>query len=118
MSDPVERSWKVTRRTLGVSALALLGLAAAETWPAWRFWPSGEGLSDLATRPDAAALRALGARLGPPPADLEARLSERLKVGYDAAVAEDRRNGALAPVDGWLVAETELLAAQWLARDS
>jgi hypothetical protein len=118
MSDPVARSWQLTRRTLGGGALALLGLAAAETWPRWAFWRgNGSDLSGLASLPEAAALKALGARAGAQALSDEeaAALGARLKDGYAAAVARDRAGGRLSSVDGWLVPETQALAGRWLA---
>lgn len=120
MSDPIARSWRTTRRSLGASLLALAGLAAFETWPRWAFWQSGAGLADLTARPDSAPLRILGSRLlaGQPlsKAEIESRLSPRLaEGGYDAALGRDRAAGALIAIDGWLVPETQALAGAWLA---
>lgn len=118
MSDPLARSWRVTRRTLGGGVLALLGLAAAQTWPRWAFWRgNGSDLAGLASLPEAAALTALGARAGAGPLSGEeaASLGARLKDGYPAAVARDRAEGRLIAVDGWLVPETQALAGRWLA---
>jgi hypothetical protein len=118
MSDPVGRSWRLTRRTLGGTALALLGLGAAESWPRWAFWRgNGSDLSALSGLPEAAALSALGARVpgGPLSDDEAALLSARLKDGYAAAVAQDRAEGRLSTVDGWLLPETQALAGRWLA---
>ncbi len=122
MNDAVARSARITRRTLGVTALAALGWGAAETWPRWAFWQSGAGttVAALADLPQAPALKALGARvLAASPATramLEAQLGPRLaEGGYDAAVARDNASGDLVAVDGWLVAQTTTLASAWLA---
>lgn len=118
MSDPVARSWRITRRAL---AAALVGGAAGVTWPRWAFWrPDTSALQALATRPDAAALRQLGLRLAAtapwPQDELIATLNASLaRGGYDAAIAQDRASGALLAVDGWLVPETQALAGLWLA---
>jgi len=120
MSDPVGRSWAITRRTLGVTVLAALGLTAAETWPRWAFWRgSASSLDALAGLPQAAALKALGrqAQAGTtvPPGYADT-LARRLEAeGYEAAVAQDRAEGRLVPIDGWLVPETQALAGLWLA---
>lgn len=120
MSGPTDRSWRITRRTLGLSALAALGGTAAGTWPRWAFWrtAAGASLAALASLPQAAALRALGARIVGEGMDqgLEARLEAKLAPdGYDAAVARDRAAGRFVTVDGWRVPETTALAAMWLA---
>jgi len=120
MSGPTDRSWRITRRTLGLSALAALGGTAAGTWPRWAFWrtAAGASLAALASLPQAAALRALGARIVGEGMDqgLEARLEAKLAPdGYDAAVARDRAAGRFVTVDGWRVPETAALAAVWLA---
>ena len=67
MSDPVARSWQVTRRSLAGLGLALAGLAAVETWPRWAFWRGGGGFDSLASLPEAEALRALGKAVVLPP---------------------------------------------------
>lgn len=120
MSGPTDRSWRITRRTLGLSALAALGGTAAGTWPRWAFWrtAAGASLAALASLPQAAALRALGARIVGEGMDqgLEARLEAKLAPdGFDAAVARDRAAGRFVTVDGWRVPETTALAAMWLA---
>lgn len=114
MSENVlARSRRITRRTFGVSALAAAGFALAKAWPS--LFP-GRGLGALASLPEAGALKALGARpeaaaLG----DVAARLEAKLGEGYAAALAADRKAGAVLKVDGWVVPETQLLAAAWLA---
>jgi hypothetical protein len=116
MSDPVARSWRITRRTLGAG---LLGLAAAIGLNAWPRGKEAE-LDALGARADASDLRIIGERLSAtspwPKDEVEAALSARLASGgYDAAVARDRRSGALTAVEGWLIPETQALAALWLA---
>ncbi|MFO1235451.1 MAG: hypothetical protein U1F24_00195 [Alphaproteobacteria bacterium] len=120
MSGPTDRSWRITRRTLGLAALAALGGTAAGTWPRWAFWRTalGASLAALAGLPQAAALKALGARIaaGEGREALAARLEASLAPdGYDAAVARDRAAGRFVVVDGWRVPETTALAAMWLA---
>jgi hypothetical protein len=122
MTDAVARSARITRRTLGVTALAALGWAAAETWPRWALWQDGPGTgtAGLAALPQAPALKALGARVvAANPASrgaIEAELAPRLaEGGYDAAVARDNASGDLVAVDGWLIAKTTALASAWLA---
>lgn len=119
MSEPIARSWRITRRTLGASVLGAFGLAAVQTWPRWAFWSSnGSELEALAALPQADALRALGSRLirsPSPPNAVATSLLERLAGGYDSAVARDRAEGRLMAVDGWLVPETQALAGLWLA---
>lgn len=116
MSDPVARSWRITRRAFGATALGLAGAAALALWPRG----TGGDLDALADRADAAELRILGERLRAatpwPKEELEAALGASLaRGGYDAALAEDRKAGALVPVDGWLIPETQALAGLWLA---
>lgn len=120
MSDPVARSWQVTRRSLAGLGLGLLGLGAAETWPRWAFWRGGDGLDSLASLPEAEALRALGKAVVVPPSmppdAVAAALRERLADGgYAAAVALDLAEGRLMAAEGWLVPETQALAGLWLA---
>lgn len=113
MSDPLVRARRITRRTLGVSMLAVLGVTLVRSWPQL-FPPSG--LDALADLPEAAALRSLGAR--PEVAalvDVAARLQPRLDGGYRAALAADRASGTILWVDGWALPETQVLAAAWLA---
>ena len=83
---------------------------------------SGKGadLAALANRPDAADLHLLGERLRAsaprPMGELEAALSASLeRGGYDAALAADRKAGALTAIDGWFIPETQALAGLWLA---
>ncbi len=112
--DGLARARRITRRTFGVSGLAVAGFALAKAWPA--LFPA-RGLDALAMLPEAAALKALGAR--PEAAalsDVEGRLEAKLDEGYPAALAADRRTGATLSVDGWRVPETQLLAAAWLAK--
>ena len=113
MSDPLARARRITRRTFGLSVLAILGGALVHSWPRL-FAPTG--LDGLAGLPDAAALKSLGARpdvaaLG----DVSARLEAKLGGGYPAALAADRAQGAILTVDGWALPETQVLAAAWLA---
>ncbi len=120
MSDPVGRSWTVTRRTFGATVLGALGLAAVAAWPRWAFWRgSASSLGALAGLPQAAALKALGRQAQASlkvPADYADALAARLKdEGYDGAVARDRAEGRLLAIDGWLVPETQALAGLWLA---
>ena len=108
MSDPVGRSWAITRRTLGVTVLAALGLTAAETWPRWAFWRgSASSLDALAGLPQAAALKALGR---------QAQAGTTVPPGYaDTLARRLEAEGRLVPIDGWLVPETQALAGLWLA---
>ncbi len=116
MSDPLARSRRITRRTLGVFALAAFGFTLARAWPSL-FPPTG--LAALRDLPEAAALKMLGARpeaagLG----DVAARLERKLDEGYVAALARDRAAGAILSIDGWALPETQVLAAAWLAANS
>lgn len=112
--DGLVRSRRITRRTLGVTALAALGFALGRAWPTL-FPPTG--LDALARLPEAAALKALGQR--PEAAalsDVTARLEAKLGEGYPAALLRDRQDGRVLSVDGWVVPETQLLAAAFLAK--
>lgn len=120
MNDPVRRSACITRRTLGVTLASFAGFVTMPIWSRWMTQPGSTGLGDLASRGDAAPLKVLGTRvLAAHPfshAELESRIGGRLaEIGYDAAIAEDRKTGALVAIDGWLVPETQALAGAWLA---